>query len=292
MVWRDRVACGGKLEMGPFLEWAKYVTTTTGTKKIVIIKDGKIGFPVEGQETIWNETCPGPCHGLLLAHMKGGHEDVLVPLLAGMQLQGWGLHSYPWEKKIDKAIFRGSGFCHAKRFSYTNGACSRTYLAARVANNPEWREHIDAGLLNPGRFKSLQFNGSFPVSVEDSAHFRFTLNLDGITASSRLSKLLALNSVVLKQASPHVEWYYRSLLPNVHYLPFWDHGRDDILCVLEQRKRHPDKILKKIAQNGQAFAYHYLRPAARRQYFIEALKEYRELFGSDMDDYITQHVRA
>ncbi len=34
------------------------------------------------------------------------------------------------------------------------------------------------------------------------------------------------------QDSPYIEWYYRSLAPNVHYIPFWLYDRDDLLHVL------------------------------------------------------------
>lgn len=36
----------------------------------------------------------------------------------------------------------------------------------------------------------------------------------------------------LPQDSPYIEWYYRSLRPNVHYIPFWLYDRDDLLHVL------------------------------------------------------------
>jgi hypothetical protein len=40
---------------------------------------------------------------------------------------------------------------------------------------------------------------------------RYLLNLDGHTAAYRLGHLLATNSLVLKQESPQVEYYYRSV---------------------------------------------------------------------------------
>ncbi|KAG2500691.1 hypothetical protein HYH03_001457 [Edaphochlamys debaryana] len=159
----------------------------------------------------------------------------------------------------------------------------------------EWREHVDVGVLSgddavsrevviDGRRFNLRTVGFLPFS--ESARFRYTLNLDGITASYRLAKLLSLNSVVLKQASPWIEWYYRSLVPNVHYVSFWEHSRDDVLYVIDSLRRQSDKNLQAMASRGQEFAYHYLRPEARKLYWRQALTEYRKLFGEDMDQYI------
>ena len=38
---------------------------------------------------------------------------------------------------------------------------------------------------------------------------RYLLNLDGHTAAYRLGHLLATNSLVFKQESPQIEYYYR-----------------------------------------------------------------------------------
>ena len=50
------------------------------------------------------------------------------------------------------------------------------------------------------------------------ALYKYLLNLDGYTASYRLAKLMHSNSVVLKEASPHIEYFYRSLKPHVSHI--------------------------------------------------------------------------
>ena len=40
-----------------------------------------------------------------------------------------------------------------------------------------------------------------------------------------------MNSLVLKQASPQLEWYYSAVKPCVHYLPFWQRNESDVLQV-------------------------------------------------------------
>ncbi len=52
-----------------------------------------------------------------------------------------------------------------------------------------------------------------------SFRWKFLLNLDGFTAAYRLAKYLLTNSVVLKEESTKIEYYYRSLKPYKHYIP-------------------------------------------------------------------------
>jgi hypothetical protein len=46
-------------------------------------------------------------------------------------------------------------------------------------------------------------------SLRDHARYRYLLNLDGSSASFRLAQLLVVNSLVLKQTSPYIEYFYR-----------------------------------------------------------------------------------
>lgn len=103
--------------------------------------------------------------------------------------------------------------------------------------------------------------------------------MDGITASRRLATLLAMNSLVLKQASPHLEWYYRAIKPCVHYLPFWQHNETDVLPLIEAL-RHPEnqRVAQRIAANGQAFAMLHLTEEARWRYLQLLIDQYAALY--------------
>ncbi|KAG2500690.1 hypothetical protein HYH03_001456 [Edaphochlamys debaryana] len=249
--------------------------------------------PAKPWDNATTESCAAPVFSLIKQWGQTKDEDILVPVTTGKA--NWTLYNFPWDEKVDQAVFRGRAYCHSRYFFYTNRTCSRTYFAAQAQKSKEWREHVDVGVLSgddavsrevviDGRRFNLRTVGFLPFS--ESARFRYTLNLDGITASYRLAKLLSLNSVVLKQASPWIEWYYRSLVPNVHYVSFWEHSRDDVLYVIDSLRRQSDKSLQAMASRGQEFAYHYLRPEARKLYWRQALTEYRKLFGEDMDQYI------
>ncbi len=46
--------------------------------------------------------------------------------------------------------------------------------------------------------------------------------------SFRFGKLLGINSVVLKEESPWIEYFYRSVVPEQHFIPF---NKDNVLQV-------------------------------------------------------------
>ncbi|KAG2498457.1 hypothetical protein HYH03_003711 [Edaphochlamys debaryana] len=238
-----------------------------------------------------NSTCYAPAMSVIKSWAQIKDDDILVPLITYMEAN-WTLRAFPWYNKINRAAFRGTSYCHAKHFAYAKSTCSRTYFAYQTQENATWRKYVDVGLLTGDDYMPeydhvpIKSRGYLPTS--ELARFRYTLALDGITASSRLAQLLALNSVVLKQASPWIEWYYRSLVPNVHYVSFWDHSREDLLFVMDSLREQKDLHLELIATQGQDFAYRFLRPEARKAYWKRALVEYKKLFGEDMDEFISK----
>ncbi|KAG2500689.1 hypothetical protein HYH03_001455 [Edaphochlamys debaryana] len=270
--WRARAAAspGGKLSTPQLVDWARRVAgqglRNESTLKLVMVKDGRLGFPLESW--IKDEPDKWP-NALFLLNVNdvsmcappARDEDILVPLTTGSA--EWTVDTFPFEHKTSK----------------------------------EWMDRIDVGILTSESTrkvvvdtKTRTVRGAEFMPLREAARFRFTLALDGITASFRLAKLLSLNSVVIKQESPWIEWYYRSLSPYGHYVPFWQHSRDDVLHVIDALRAQPEDKLQAIANKGQKFAYHYLRPEARKLYWRQALTEYRKLFGEDMDEYIDKQA--
>ena len=82
--------------------------------------------------------------------------------------------------------------------------------------------------------------------------------------------LLLSNSLVLKQESNYVEYYYRALQPWQHYAPFYVTSADDLLQVLPNISSH-DAAAQRIAQHGQAFAHAHLHVDARMCYWRRLL---------------------
>ncbi|PNW86000.1 hypothetical protein CHLRE_03g203793v5 [Chlamydomonas reinhardtii] len=232
--------------------------------------------------------CPAPVLSSIKEWGKYKDEDVLVPITVGMHR--WRpLAYFPWRSKLDVAAWRGREYCHTRPTGYTGDTCSRTYLAGLSAFSEEWGRLVDVGFVDnytargaEGQPLVIPARGFVPT--QELARFRYVLALDGITASSRLARLLSLNSVVVKQTSPWIEWYYRSLVPGTHYVTFWNHHRTDLLNTLRYI-RHKSRYLLDVSVHGQAFAYRYLTPTARRLYWQRAVSGYVGLFG-DMESYM------
>jgi len=187
-----------------------------------------------------------------------------------------GSQQFPWEKREEKAIWRGA----------TTGALfdSATFLslprAQLVSVSLEHPDLIDA------RFTSLcqcadpvnvqtHYDHYFASSVPISEHFRYKYQIlaDGNScAYSRAYWQLFSQCVVFKQDSPHVQWYYRALKPYIHYLPV----RTDFKDLAEQIHwaRTHDLEAKKIGENSHKFARDNLRKKQLFRYLAHLLRKY------------------
>ena len=92
---------------------------------------------------------------------------------------------------------------------------------------------------------------------EQSAKYKYILNLDGHVTAYRLSLELAMGSVVLLQQSKWKIWYSYKLNPYEHYVPV----NEDLSNLIDQIKwcRNNDEKCKEIAKNGRKFYEKYLQ---------------------------------
>lgn len=217
--------------------------------------------------------------------------DLLAPMMLLPDSNVTWRHAR-WASKSDRAFFRGVPSCG--EMPREPGVCARTAAARLAAERPEL---FDAGLVEPhpartrgemDRDPALK-GAARPLPVvprarrNELALHKYLLNLDGHSAAYRFAVLLATNSLVLKQHSRHLEWYYRSVHPGEHYLPIFADARDDAVKQLEWAAAHPDGA-RAIARRANRFALTYTTYYARVLYWVYALKAYRGLFA-DQDEY-------
>lgn len=219
--------------------------------------------------------CTAPV--LSINRRKDTFRDILVPEFASESTR----HSVPWEQKQPIAFFRGAPYCNDVEH-YIGGEGGRLVNCSRLILSELSRDHPD--LLNVSITSDFDFNGRKwdavegpDMSTEDHAKFQMLLNLDGYAASTRLAKLLPIDSVVLKQESVFEEYYYRVLQKCVHYVPFWTQHEEDILEVVTGVLADPETA-KAISANAQAFALTHLGKGARLRYWEMVLQEYFKLF--------------
>ncbi|CAH0558215.1 unnamed protein product [Brassicogethes aeneus] len=108
--------------------------------------------------------------------------------------------------------------------------------------------------------------------------YKYQIAIDGTVASYRLPYLLAGGSLLFKQDSMYHEHFYHQLEPNYHYVPV----KKDLSNLLEKLKwamENEEKALK-IAKNGQKFANENLLPHNIFCYYINLLKELKEVTKS------------
>lgn len=123
------------------------------------------------------------------------------------------------------------------------------------------------------------------TNATDNLHFKYLLNLDGHSYAHRLLKLLATNSLVIKEESLELEFYYHLLKPYVHYIPFafkadvqrytLEKIETNLTAVVRMAKRH-DGEMRQIAEQAHALVHTHLCDAARRCYLYELLRRYGE----------------
>eukprot|EP00798_Chlamydomonas_sp_ICE-L_P028313 gene28313-31424_t len=159
-----------------------------------------------------------------------------------------------------------------------------------LSKSTHGKKALDVGIYQNRHWK-VKVKKVPPVPMEDHARWRFLLSTDGQAASWRLAKLLSINSVILKYRSNAIEYYYRSLKENVHYVSV---DETDVLDVVKglgggtdsdtktSNSAAVDAKLQQIASTAQDFAYRYLSQQSRSAYGAAALRGYTTLF-SDMD---------
>ena len=108
----------------------------------------------------------------------------------------WYNWRYPWSSKIDKAFWRGS----TTGLSHSFDELPRAKLVRKSMERPDL---IDAGFTGFCQgFKSMTGNSSTitakHVRFNDQMKYKAIIDIDGNTWSSRFTKLLCTNSVIIK----------------------------------------------------------------------------------------------
>ncbi|KAG2484682.1 hypothetical protein HYH03_016511 [Edaphochlamys debaryana] len=174
---------------------------------------------------------------------------------------------YPWERKISKALMR------ATLQKGGTGPNTRKDLVILAQQPGEPQRLLDVGATG-NNLPDFKVNLSERVPMPDHAHWRYLLSADGNTASSRLGKLLAINSVVLKEDSAWIEHYYRSVVPYTHVVPF---TASNVLEVIKGLQGLPDGG-RSIGAAGQRFVCRFASHPTSAVFVGRALWAYAALF--------------
>lgn len=224
---------------------------------------------------------PGPV--LAFAKHVDSHQVVLMPdmdalssripkLLADVRR---GIKRYPWEKKKDKAFWRGA----------TTGPVftEKTFLelprARAVAASLSAPHLIDARftqLIQTTEDKIVRQRYapyfSTPCTITEHLKYKYQLLIDGNTcAYSRAYWQFFSNCAIFKQNSDNIQWFYDLLEPYAHYIPL-QHDMSDLEEKVCWAREHEADVRAMVGR-GQQLAQRVLQPADVYLYLYLVLLE-------------------
>lgn len=200
---------------------------------------------------------------------------------------------WPFERKRGKKVFwRGTdsavpagdchGFSECEVSERTLRHFHRLQLVQLSRNNPR---RIDALLSGAKRlsiaeghdklYRRLGFLDRKEWTISAQLQFRYLLDVDGSSQSTRLYWVLLSNSAVFKQATRCCNWYSDSLRPFIHYVPVRRDLSDLALKVqwLQQRPR----LARAMARRSSAFARRKLSHEDAMHYLARVIAAIAEL---------------
>lgn len=189
---------------------------------------------------------------------------------------------YPWKIKMAVAFWRGATTGFPYFFTLQNyrfaPRCNLVLLSlkyprlinARFTNLCQMDEELKDYLTRWG-YSSSQF-----ISVADHLKYKYQILIDGNScAYSRAYWQLFSNSLILKQDSPNIQWYYRILQENVHYLPL-EWNCEDLPEKVQWAKNHEVEVVQMI-KNANQLAKENLMLEDLYLYIYLLLTEYAKL---------------
>ena len=196
-------------------------------------------------------------------------------------------NKYSWENKESKIFWRGAstgagGLYSIKRIEKFPRLklviLSTLYpdlIDAKFSNFAQFEDSKDGVYLK----KVLNQLPSGKIETKDESEhlrYKYLISLDGNTCAwKRVPWILLSNSVLLKQETSNIQWFYPALKPYVHYIPL-NESITDIFQQLDWMKRNDDKV-KEISKNAQIFALNHLLPHHIQQHTSMILNEYHRL---------------
>lgn len=187
-----------------------------------------------------------------------------------------GNKKWPWEKKTDKAFWRGcttGGWLTAHNWNQI----ARVKLALLSHSHPDKIDALLTGVVqcDPEIPPLIQKQGLVGKKVSQLDHLKYKclVDVDGNSCSfERYFWALLSNCIVLKQITPNIQWYYAGLKPYEHFVPVKE-DLSDLLEKIQWVETH-DKEAKQIAEKATAFIKNEVSIEDVFVYMAHLLQEY------------------
>ncbi len=172
------------------------------------------------------------------------------------QEQSQGKLHFPWHEKKSIALWRGGPID-------STGFRKKIVAFSKLPHN---RNLIDAEFAH--------LNSEKYLSKKQQVAYKYLLSIDGASSTwERLVWQLHSNSLVFKQNSTQMQWFYRGLNPFKHFIPINDEA--DVLEKISWAETHPDEV-QGIINNANQFSEQNLTLEDFCHYLIILLEEYRK----------------
>lgn len=200
----------------------------------------------------------------------------------------------PWQQKTNKIFWRGS-------LSGSNPTGNNDFSMENIDKFPRlnlailsklYPDMIDAESTNRvsaytkgGRDieEAMQIIlGSSTANTPPAEHikYRYLASIDGATCAwQRVPWIMLSNSVLLKQETSFMEWFYPAIKPYVHYVPM-DERLTNIFQQLKWMQAH-DSEVQEISRNATSFVKNELMPEHIKDHMAIILNEYSSVHKAE-----------
>lgn len=210
-----------------------------------------------------------------ISKLKGNNKTVLFPHVEWMEKNDKLLDlvckaalQFNWDKKIKKAFWRGT---------ITGSEEPRKNVRFKIVKfASQYPEYFDAALTNISLNEQNE-NLLKPYYADQSFHprdqlkYRYLLAIDGNAFPGCFFWQLYSNSLILKNQSSFLEWYYKPLKDNEHFIEFAN--EDELLQKIVFLNQNDD-LVKTVINNANSFANRYLSNESVLSYIYKVLDKY------------------
>ncbi len=226
----------------------------------------------------------------VMAKHKDRHAQILIPDFEALGAAYQVIKKtditkkvFPWNQRKKQLIWRGSTAQHPPQGCPTSWNLQDPHCLSRVRlcdYSEHFPELIDAKFtIYAQGAENLpfleKFKGEF-IPYPDQFTYKYQMLIDGNTCSySNSGWKFFSHSLIFKEDSDHIQWYYSELKPYVHYLPVKE-GLHDLLEKLHWAAEH-DTDSQAIAQRARQFALTHLTQATNLDYLYHTLLAYNSL---------------
>lgn len=193
---------------------------------------------------------------------------------------------HTWENKISKAFWRGSTTGGPYCFYW-----DRFPRPSLIVSSYYHPEDVDAAFIKgsfyvdeePAKTQILRFKSlEDPVPISHQIQYKYLIAVDGNSWPSSLPWQLLSNSVVLKNDSDYIDWYYEALSPYEHYVPY--KNCEDLLVKINWLRKN-DLLAGKISKQATSLAANLFKRETIAVYLYKLLLTYSKLQNFQPQDF-------